>query len=190
MSENIRVITNFKAKGRKFRSYAKRLGSKYMRDGMFMALEMVGNTAVAEYMKQTSIDNFTQALTGNKLRIRTGRLARSIMGVMSFTTAKYPAKMEKFVKSQIPTSKEGWGGGKKESIRQVTVNSRQIEGIIGSEVLYAQIHEKGGVIKTKSGGTITIPKRPYLVPAVKESMPDIHDMFDMLIHETFKRELI
>ncbi len=184
--DDIKVITNFALKGRQFGTYAKRLGSKIMRDGMFLALEMIGNAAVANHMKQTSIDDFATALSGNKLRIRSGRLSRSIMGIMSFTTSKYPAKMERFIKTQIPTSKEGWSGGKKESIRRVTVSGRKVEGIIGSEVPYAAIHEYGG--KAGRNKSVTIPKRPYIKPAIKEEMPNIHKMFNEFIHTTFAQE--
>ena len=187
-----KVITNFPLKARQFKSYAKKLSTSgddgIFKNGMFMALEMIGIAAVADHMKQTSIDNFTQALTGNKLRIRTGRLSRSIMGVMSFSTSKYPAKMKKFITSNIPTSQEGFEGGKKESIRRVIVGSGKLEGIIGSTVDYAAIHEFGG--KAGRGLSTTIPARPYLTPAVKETMPDIFVMFDELIHETFRQEHI
>ena len=184
---SVKVISNFPLKARQFRKYGKRLGSKIMRDGMFMALEMVGITAVDEFMKQTSgdvkaDDFFKTAPTGNKLRIRGGRFSRSIMGVINFTTAKYPSKLKKYIDEA--SSK----GGKKDSIRQVSLTGNKIEGIIGSKVEYAAIHEYGG--KAGRGLSVNIPKRSYLTPAVKETMPDIHKMFDEFIHSTFRQEHI
>ena len=89
-----RVITNFPLKARQFRSYGNKLGDDIMKEAMFTALEMVGNTAVDQFMKQTSAtqgagDYFKTALTGTKLRTRTGRLARSISNVMDFSSSSY-----------------------------------------------------------------------------------------------------
>ncbi len=184
---SIKVISNFPLKARQFKKYAKRLGNKVMQDGMFMALEMVGNTAVDEFMKQTSgdvkDDNFFKtAPTGKLLRVRKGKLQRSITNVLDFSTTKYPAKMKKFIKQS------GSKGGKKDSIRKVSLSGNKIEGIIGSKVKYAAIHEFGG--KAGRNLSVTIPKRSYLTPAVKETMPDIHQMFDEFIHATFNQENI
>ena len=184
---SVKVISNFPLKARQFRKYAKRLGSKVMRDGMFLALEMVGNTATDQFMKQTSADVkddnfFKTAPTGKLLRIRKGKLQRSITGVLDFSTTKYPSKLKKFI-DQAPSK-----GGKKDSIRQVSISGNKIEGIIGSKVKYAAIHEFGG--KAGRGLSVTIRKRPYIHPAIKEEMPNIHEMFDEFIHSTFRQENI
>ena len=187
-----KVITNFPLKSKQFKSYAKKLKSSgdngIFKNGMFMALEMIGNTAADDFMKQTSADPtasdfFKTASTGRLLRSRTGKLQRSITGVLDFSTTKYPAKMKKFINEKMTKP-----GGKKESIRRVIVGSGKLEGIIGSTVDYAAIHEFGG--KAGRGLSTTIPARPYLTPAVKETMPDIFEMFDELIHETFRQEHI
>ena len=183
-----KVITNFPQKAREFKSYANKLGNDVMKEAMFAALEMVGNTAVDQFMEQTSADEnskdfFKTASTGIKLRMRTHKLERSISNVMDFSNSSYSSTIKKHTKSKTnPT------GGKKDSIRQVNVGGKKIEGTIGSEVIYAAIHEYGG--KAGKGLSVNIPKRPYLTPAVKESMPDIHAMFKDLIHESFGRENI
>lgn len=64
----------------------------------------------------------------------------------------------------------------------VREGGNSIEGVIGSNVIYARIHELGGVIRPKTPGgklrfqtkegawvttdSVTIPARPYLAPAV------------------------
>lgn len=184
----MRVITNFPLKSKQFRSYARKLGDDVMKDGMFGALEIVGTTAVDEFMKMTSGDKesksyFKTAATGNKLRIRQGKLSRSIAGVMDFSGIKYPTTIKKHIKGASKPS-----SGKKDSIRQVTVSGSKIEGTIGSKVKYAAIHEWGG--KAGRNLSVTVPKRSYVTPAVKESMPDIHEMFDDLIHTSFRHENI
>jgi len=185
-----RVITNFPLKARQFRSYGKKLGDDIMKEAMFAALEMVGNTAVDQFMKETSnkkgdSDYFKTALSGTKLRMRTHKLQRSISNVMDFSGSSYSSVLKKHAKGDATFP---GASGKKESIRQVTINGKQIEGIIGSKVEYAAIHEFGG--KAGKGLSVNIPKRPYLTPAVAETMPDISKMFNELIHTSFDREHI
>lgn len=65
-----------------------------------------------------------------------------------------------------------------------------VEGWIGSNVVYARIHELGGVIRPRAGKylrfkiegkwktvkEVTIPARPYLQPSILENMDKIKDI--------------
>lgn len=73
------------------------------------------------------------------------------------------------------------------SITSEVRGEKTLELVVGTNVIYARIHEFGGVIVPKKakflhfivGGRevfakkVTIPKRPYMEPAMKESLQDI-----------------
>jgi len=50
----------------------------------------------------------------------------------------------------------------------------EMEGRVGSNVVYARIHELGGV--TGRHHATTIPARPYLRPSAEEQIPEIRDV--------------
>lgn len=73
-------------------------------------------------------------------------------------------------------------------LTRVTQSTHSVTGEIGSNVVYARIHELGGVITPKKAKAlkfyipgvgwrtsqkVTIPSRPYLRPALMDSLPEI-----------------
>ena len=76
-----------------------------------------------------------------------------------------------------------------------------VEGWIGSNVIYARIHELGGTIRPRTGKylrfqiqgkwktvtEVTIPARPYLEPSIMENMNQIRDIIrNSIIKEVSK----
>lgn len=75
---------------------------------------------------------------------------------------------------------------------RVKATNTKIAASLGSNLKYARIHEKGGVIKPKKkkslrfkiGGNwvivkqVTIPARPYLSPSLKEKKKDVYRMIE------------
>ena len=183
MAKNIKITSNIKLKTKQIKSYARKLNNKFLKDGMFLALDMVGNISVSEFMEDVGIDHVVTAPTGSKLRIRSSRLAASILGAWRFSEAKYPSKMRKFDKNVVITQKGDFQQGKKESIRKVIINNRVIIGKIGSETPYAAIHEHGG--RAGRNKSIMIPKRSYIEPAAISAIPDISNMFKTMVEETW-----
>ena len=79
--------------------------------------------------------------------------------------------------------------------------SNSVEGWIGSNVIYARIHELSGIIKPRAGKylrfqiegkwktvtEVTIPKRPYLEPGITENINEIKNVIrSSIIKETSK----
>jgi|TARA_Y100000310_G_scaffold33205_1_gene31395 hypothetical protein len=215
----VRVKSNFKMKSSQISRYARKLNKKYFRGAMFAALEEVGNTAVQNYIKQTTLEEAVGGESGSVLMGRTGRLAGSIAGAWRFSQANLPVKVESGMRKKIRQSEAGFEGGKKESIRKVVAGGRRIEGIIGSEVPYAAIHEYGGktttrvtprarsyfwwaysetgdekwkgmALTSRDSFSRTIPERSYLRPAIKDAWPSIMGIFKRTAEETFKNEHI
>ncbi len=72
---------------------------------------------------------------------------------------------------------------------------------IGTSMKYARIHEKGGVIKPKSGrflvftignkkifaSSVTIPKRPFLAPSLEAKRSDAVELILKKIMEAYRR---
>lgn len=84
------------------------------------------------------------------------------------------------------------GSIQKSAGSRISVTGDSIEGKIGSNVVYAAIHEHGGVIKPKKTGgllvfkvggkwvktkQVKIPKRPYMKPSLEEKKEDIQKYF-------------
>jgi len=191
---DIRIEHNFNVKSKQIKKYGKKLSSSSEGRGILLkamhrSLDEVGFISTGDYM------NLNATMTSpvmKKLSRRSSRLSRSILG-----------------------SEHGSDGN--ESIRKVKINSGNIEGIIGSKVPYAEIHEKGGTshpkittrsrkffwakyfetgdekwkgmaLTNKSFFNIKIPARPYLKPAAKDAMPEIHNIFKEEIQESWNKE--
>ena len=72
---------------------------------------------------------------------------------------------------------------------------------VGSNAIYAAIHEFGGVITPKAGGylkflsdtgwvsvrKVVIPKRPYFAPGVKKAIPSIKRAIDKMVEKELSR---
>ncbi|KKM75715.1 hypothetical protein LCGC14_1387470 [marine sediment metagenome] len=184
---SVRIEHNFDIKSKQIQKYAKSLDREVLIAAMHKSLSEVATISTGDYMDLGSAED---APVVSILSRRSGRLSFSIAG------------------SEFK--------GKKESIRKVTATSGKIEGQIGSKVPYAQIQEKGGTthpkVTAKSRGffwhkfyetgddkwkgmaltsktqfDINIPARPYLRPAAKDAMPEIHRIFDEFIHESWNR---
>ena len=188
----MRVISNAHEVSLKLKKYAKRLSSEVLRDSMAASLEEVGNIATGLFMRAPRggdgggvAGSIGLSPIDSMVTTRTGRLAGSIAGNWRFSSTRLPSTVEKFLSGDFSSSAEGFEGGKRESIREVKVSSGKFEGIIGSEVEYAAIHEFGG-----STGRAKLPERPYLRPAVEEAKPTIFDIFRSAINITFREARI
>jgi|3_EtaG_2_1085321.scaffolds.fasta_scaffold57772_2 phage gpG-like protein len=214
------VIHNFKVKSKEIKRYARKLDKKILRATLFAALEHVGQVSVSKYMKPTTpLQAVGEPSTSSKVTVRSGRLAGSIVGNWRFTKSNLPKSVERYVQGKVKSSGKGFEGGKRESIRQVSVSPGTFEGIIGSKVEYAGVQEKGGTIHptvtSKSRAlfwamygltgldkwkhmaltrqkqfNVHIKARPYLEPAVQESRPRVLEIFREAIQATFDRENI
>jgi len=126
-----------------------------LKDWVIVANTRIGGRAVSNYMDnvagvsgQSTFGAISGKLRrGPKLRIITGRLARSILG-----------SRKTFAQSM---------GGAVESIEEVrTPRVGVVELIKGSKVPYAAIHEYGG--RAGRAGSVSIPRRSYLRPALRD----------------------
>ena len=217
---SFRVTSNAKDVTRRIKNVAKKLSREVLKEVMFAALEEVGNVSAAKYFRRTSIKEAEkfEAIAG-KLTNRTLRLIGSVSGNYRFTGGKLPPRVKRLMETDYKAQGQDFSEGKRESIREVRVGKGRLEGIIGSKVPYAEIHEFGGTIKTVVTGkmrkffwamyfqtgddkwkgmalsgkeefTSTIGARPYLRPARDESKETIHDMFVAAVHATWEKEKI
>jgi len=135
-----------------------------IRVGLIESMDFVGLVAVSKYMKvRQVIDKAVGTVEGRKsaaekLGVVTSRLARSIQ------------------------NKESGSG--LESIRKISFIGADLVAEMGSKVPYAAIHEYGG--KAGRGGSVTIPKRPYLNPALKDSETAIFNHLKLKLELTIK----
>ena len=65
------------------------------------------------------------------------------------------------------------------------IKGDRLTGVIGSDVIYARIHELGG--KAGRGRLVTIPRREYLKPAIQDNLRKITDMLTNSVWEEFQR---
>jgi len=85
---------------------------------------------------------------------------------------------------------------------QVKIEGDNVIGRIGTNVVYGRIHELGGEIRPKTARAlrfqipgvgwrmaqkVTIPKRPYLRPAIEENVSDITRILARRIEEAFEK---
>lgn len=159
---------------RQFDEFARQT-TKAMTIAMMSAFRIVGLRSTQNYMTRSHVTDSSSGYNigtagGSKLNIRSGRLARSLVDAFDFS---------------------GGGGGTNESIRKINVSGNKVSGIYGSEVPYANIHEKGGTISASSSPflvfkigpfwyqkkSVNIDARPYLEPALEDSRDDIDAAF-------------
>lgn len=184
----MRVESNFKTKGKQIRKYADKLGKKHLKGAMSASLQEVANVSVSSFMKidptggggtmAQVVERARAQPTGARLRIRSGRLASSILGTWRFNMSGLPSIVKGEMRARPPVKGTG---GQQESIREVSVSPGRIQGIVGSEVEYARIHEYGST---------RMPKRAYLEPAVEKSLPGVIKIFDKSIDSTWERARI
>ncbi len=213
MSETIKtplvdIRHNTKAKLKDLSRYERNLKGPLLRDSFRLALDMIGQTAVADFFITTG----GGSPNSTKLTMRSGRLAASLVGAFRFSQTKLPRGLGTFQAKQIQGT--GAGIGKKESIREVTVTRGKVTARIGSRTPYAGAHESGSLIsitvtekmrrffwamfaKTgdekwkwmalsrKSSFTIPLRSRPYLKPAMRKTLPAIEKMLKQSIELDF-----
>ena len=168
-----RIRSNAKKVSVKIKKYAGKLSRVLLKDALFASLDEVGIVSVTKFMIPTTQGGaITQPPQDKKLTIRTGRLAGSIMGSFRFSETKLPSSVEKFKSGKFVSTNEGFEGGKTESIREVKVGFKKLEGIIGSRVFYAEEHEDS--------------VRSYLEPAAKMAAPTIRDIFRETVEASWK----
>lgn len=178
-----RIETNFPKKQKEIQNYVKKLNKKFLQRAMHLALMEVSFTSVKDFMIMTSdvIDAMGREVDPEFLTIRTGRLARSVTNVPTFGDVELPTEVESLLQAKPHGTNVAPKEGEREGYKRIFVSANQIEGIIGTEVPYAEKHEKGsGKIKA----------RPFLNPAAKESMPTVRKIFEQTLIQTFKKENI
>lgn len=198
----MKVRSNAKQKAKEIRAYGRQLSRNHLKGAMFASLEEVANVAVGDFMRPGArrkgeahgefIQRIRMRSTGKRLRVRTGRLASSVLGTWRFSKAKLPSSVQLAMrpKERAP------GGGERESIREVKIGRGKLEGIVGSTVPYARIHEFGGTIHHTNlfgrgiQADISMPERPYLRPAVEKARPSIVEIFGRSIQSTWDQARI
>lgn len=150
---------------------AKRDTSKQFKGTMAKIMNLIGQISASRYL---------QGPRPSRLGRITGRLLRSILGATQFTGG-------------IQLNQKPQFRGSNESIRTVVKRGREIVGLIGSKVPYAEFHEEGRgaftILPKKPGGVLRFtgtngeviftrkvnhpgyPARPFLDPAVKDAVP-------------------
>lgn len=139
-----------------------RILARAAREAIAEGMDQIGIQATSKYMTPRKFDPATRKIaprSGPLLNIMTSRLARSINEKLSFSG--------------------GSDEGEAEGIRKVYVVGSDVYGVMGSKVPYAAIHEFGG--KAGRGGSATIPKRPYLSPAVGDKEEWIRNTLELKI---------
>jgi phage gpG-like protein len=149
----IKIEVDYAEMRRQFDKFANR-STFYMSIAILKSMQHIGMIAVQNHMVAAHTVNGNPGVTigtfGDKLNIRTGRLARSLTDSYNFNNSATD------------------GGGNKDSIRKIRVSHGQVMGTFGSSVEYAYQHEHG----------IGVRKRPYLNPALNESKEQINNIFE------------
>jgi len=140
-----------------------------IRISLLASMREIGITSVSSYMSPHKLRKGEYGIKGGKRRIGR-RVGGTLLGILT----------SRLSRSILDQESADFG---RESIRKIEIFGTEIIGAIGSRVPYALIHEKGGVIQHTNlfgrgiSATITIPKRPYLQPAVDKSQSKIVDIF-------------
>ena len=136
----------------------------FMREGLLESMNYVGMVSVQKYMTVRKVVDPAigkvagRKSTAEKLGVVTSRLARSIQ------------------------NKESTAGA--EAIRKILFTGKDIIAEMGSKVPYAAIHEFGG--RAGRNKSVTIPKRAYLNPALKDSETAIFNILKLKLELTIK----
>lgn len=131
--------------------------------------------------------------TNGSLRVwqQAARQARGrLLGAVRKSVAQVTRRAKINVRQKLNTT--GTSTGALSGSIGYDVDGSRLAGHVGTAMIYARIHEFGGVIRpvrapmlrfTLPDGTfvrtkrVTIPARPYLTPALEESMPEIEGFF-------------
>lgn len=170
------MTTNLKQVSRKMDKLMNKLTSTTLKQALHLALQLVGFKAVSRYMVQTAgiMQAAGMGVNPEKLTIRTGRLAGSIVNAPRFSIADLPTDIEMLYLKETKGRTVARLGGIQESINEVKRSGLVFEAIKGSKVPYAKKHEKG----------ISVTARPYLTPAAMESRQEIINILERtIIHQ-------
>ena len=182
----VTIDFNVDLKVRELIAYAKAFKTSILVDAFKVIMDYIGSVSAEDYWEQTSAsagEHITQSVS-DKITQRSGRLIGSVVGAFRFSKVDLPGSVDRFSKEQFTSSKEDFAGGKSEAIREAKMTSTGVLALIGSEVEYAAIHEFGGV--TGINQSATIPKRPYLLPAIKDSKVTARKIINEAVHATFE----
>jgi len=172
---------NLDLKAEEMKKYARLFQGSILADAFKVIMDYIGMVSAEDYWIQTSAsagEHITQSVS-DKITQRTGRLLGSIVGAFRFSKVNLPSSVDKFSRGQFSSSKEDFGGGKLEAIREVKVGPTGIIARMGSEVEYAATHEFGRLDEN-------IPKRPYLIPAIMDSETTINKIINEAVESTFE----
>ncbi len=103
-----------------------------------------------------------------------------IMGVVKKSATRVQRGAKINVKEKLNTTGKSTGA----LGRSIGVKNRpaDLASDIGPAVIYGRIHELGGVIgQVRTAMQVTIPKRPYLQPALDTAKPKIEREFRALV---------
>jgi len=130
-----------------------------MTEKMIVGLERIRETAVRSF-------HHGRGETRDVLHVRTGRL----MGSISTNWTGSGKQMGDVRGAAKGANIKGVGnpGGK----------FPEIQGVVGTNVIYGKINEYGGI--TGRGYTSVIPPRPYLRPAIDKNLSQIRKLFGSL----------
>ena len=173
--------------------------------------EVANTSTAKYFKKTSVKESLSYAPIAGRITNRTLRLIGSVSGGFRFSNNPIPSSVSARMRRKTSVGGgSDLEKGKKESIREVHVTGTQLQGIIGSKGPYAALHEFGGKTKSKVTGKMrsffwakwyetnnskwkgmalgawqfirsTIPARPFLQPAVKDSRQVIMDLFNLQI---------
>lgn len=147
-------------------------------------------------------------MAGDSIRVKLSEATKLMLASLPFlfkkgtvTAMKLAMKdVEENVKNQFGKAgsiKVRTGHLKRSINTKVVKEGNKVIGSIGSDVIYAAIHEFGGTIKPTAGDylkfqgdsgfvsvkSVVIPERPYFRPAIKRSAPSIKKILYKSINE-------
>ena len=176
-----KIKTNIPEKIKELQRFSLTLGTKLMKEGMFLLLQTVANKSTMNWWVQTSgiEESITKPVNDKKLTMRTGRLIGSVAGSLRFSIIKLPSSVKKYQKEGVKVIQK-FPEGKNESIRRVILSGSVVEGIIGTTVPYGKFHEEG---------TKLFHARPFLKPAAKTAKQDALKIFKGIIEGTWDYDM-
>jgi len=158
--------TNLNEVSKKFDRLIKHLTKDGIKQAIDASLQLIGFVAVSDHMIQTDLATAIGAgVDSEKLTMRTGRLAGSLMSAPRFSTSQLPTELSSYYLKEKPKTLRKLPGTD-EGIHRVTVTGTNIEGEKGTSVPYGAKHE---------------PTRPFLTPSLMESGDKISTIFQMAV---------
>lgn len=90
-------------------------------------------------------------------------------------TAMFYAEGQSKLRFNTPGNLKVQTGTLRRSIRGIVEEDADIiKGVLFTNVVYGPPHELGSMMKTRSGSTYMMPKRPFLEPAITENLDKIN----------------